>query len=319
MNIEVLIHHAGKIYTPAVKEGLTIETVRKGSAGKLKLSVVKDEFLDFEEGDAISVKVDGQNLFHGYVFTKKRSDLTLIDVTAYDQLRYLKNKDTAVFENMTASAILKKIASDFKLKTGEIEDTGFVIASQVESNEELFQMIQNAITTTNQNTGKMYVLFDDFGKLTLKSFESMQVGLQLDESVISGFDYQTSIDHETYNQVKLLYEDEGKGSQVGFVDGDLKNVAKWGVLQKVESVKKHENMQERAKLLLAKHNRKTRKLSVKGALGDVRVRAGVFVAVGLKLGDINASQKFLVEKCVHTLKENEHLMDLTLVGGEFVG
>ena len=42
------------------------------------------------------------------------------------------------------------------------------------------------------------------------------------------------------------------------------------------------------------------------------------IAVHLNLGDVTVKNFMLVEKVTHTYKENEHWMDLTLRGGEFV-
>ncbi len=91
------------------------------------------------------MKVDGKNVFFGFVFTKKRDKDRIITVNAYDQLRYLNNKDTCVYEDKTASQFVKMIAADFSLNLGTIQDTGFVIASRVEDNTSLFDMIENAL------------------------------------------------------------------------------------------------------------------------------------------------------------------------------
>ena len=71
-------------------------------------------------------------MFYGFVFTKSRSGRTpnVIEVTAYDQLRYFKNKDTYVYSNKKASDVIKMIAEDFGLSVGALEDTGYVIASR---------------------------------------------------------------------------------------------------------------------------------------------------------------------------------------------
>ena len=41
-----------------------------------------------------------------------------LEILAYDQLRYFKNKDTKIFKKMTATKIIKSIASANGLKTG---------------------------------------------------------------------------------------------------------------------------------------------------------------------------------------------------------
>ena len=42
------------------------------------------------------------------------------------------------------------------------------------------------------------------------------------------------------------------------------------------------------------------------------------VVVNLKLDDMSVQNFMVVEECTHTYKENEHTMDLTLRGGEFI-
>ena len=40
--------------------------------------------------------------------------------------------------------------------------------------------------------------------------------------------------------------------------------------------------------------------------------------VMLSLGDIEVKNYMLVEKVVHKFKDNEHMMDLVLTGGDFI-
>ena len=51
---------------------------------------------------------------------------------AYDQLRYLKNKDTITEEGLKASDLLKRLAADFRLNLGSVEDTGYTLETIVE-------------------------------------------------------------------------------------------------------------------------------------------------------------------------------------------
>ena len=178
VNVELLISDisGSKAYIPIVKEGIEWSTERRSTPGKLTFDIVKDSAVRFEEGAAVRLKVDGTSIFFGFVFSKKRDKDGVISVTAYDQLRYLNNKDTYVYENKTASQLVKMIAEDFSLNLGEIEDSGFIIASRVEENTSLFDMIENALDLTLQNSKEMFVLYDDFGKLTLKNISSMYVG-----------------------------------------------------------------------------------------------------------------------------------------------
>ena len=318
MNYELLIENNSKIYLPVVKEDVTWQTERKAKPGELKFSVVKDDVINFQEGNPVRLRVNGENVFYGFVFTKKRTKEGIIEVIAFDQLRYFKNKDTYVYTNKTAGEFIRMLASDFQLQVGTLEDTGFIIASAVEENEELFQMIENALDMTLRNRKEMFVMYDDFGKITLKNISSMIVNILIDEETGGNFNYTSSIDSQTYNRIKLTYDNEDTGKRDVFIAQHSANINAWGVLQFFDTLQKGENGRVKADALLQLYNQKTRTLSIENAFGDVRVRAGSMVVVQLNLGDMKANSLMLVEKCIHKFGESEHFMDLTLRGGEFI-
>ena len=322
MYVELLIGNelGTKVYQPIMQEGIEWSTERKDVPGKLVFKVLKDDILDFSEGSPVRMKVDGDNVFFGYVFKQQRTKDKIITVTAYDQLRYLKNKDTMIYEGKTAAQFIKMIANDYSINVGTLEDSGYVIPWRVEQDVSLFEMIANALDFTLTNTGQMYVLYDDFGKLTLKSLSSMYVGvpsayLMIDEETGENFDYTSSIDDGTYNKVVLKNSETEKDFKIAH---DLKNIARWGTLTYTDTYQNGENGQAKADALLKLYNKKTRNLRIANALGDNRVRAGSMVVINLDLGDVKLKNWMLVEKCKHTYKENEHWMDLTLRGGEFI-
>lgn len=291
---------------------------RKGTPGKLEFTVVKDGVLNFAEGDPVKLTVDGTTMFYGFVFTKKRDRGPTIDVVAYDQLRYLKNKDTITEEGLKASDLLKRIATDFRLNLGTVEDTGYTLETVVEENQTLFDMIQNALDETLLNTKKLYVMYDEGGKLTLKNINSMKINLLIDEETGENFSYESSIDVQTYNKIKLAFNNEktGKRELIVVQDGDKMN--KWGVLQYFEAVQTLTGASAKAEALLKLYDQKTRKLTIKNAFGDVRVKAGTSLAVALNLGDIITNNFMVVDSVKHTFKGDEHFMELNLIGGEFI-
>ena len=326
MDIELLISDpsGNKSYIPIVEEGIEWSTERRSTPGKLTFKIIRDDIIDFKEGATVRLKVDGKEVFFGFVFTKRRDKNQIISVTAYDQLRYLNNKDTYVYENKTAAEFIKMIATDFNLKTGTLEDTKFKIASRVEDNTSLFDMIENALDLTLQNTKEMFVMFDEFGKITLKNIASMRVGeesayLLIDEETGENFEYSSSIDSDVYNKIKLSYDNEDTGKRDIYIAQDGTHMNEWGVLQYFDTLSKGENGQAKADALLKLYNKKSRNLKITNAIGDTRVRAGSFVVVSLALGDVNLKNFMLVEKVRHTFKLDQHVMDLTLRGGEFVG
>lgn len=316
--IELIIQRGGSVYYPIVEEGIQLELARKNVPGKLTFSVVKDSSINFTEGDAVCLKADGKGIFYGFVFAKSRSKDGTIQVTAYDQLRYLKNKDTYVYANKTASEVLKMIATDFKLRTGQIADTKFKIESRVEDNKTLFDITQNALDLTLTNRKTMFVLYDDFGELTLKNINDMKLDLLIDAETGENFNYTSSIDGQTYNKIKLTYDNEKTGKRDVYVAQDSANMNRWGVLQYYESIDESVNGKAKADALLSLYNKKTRNLEVKDALGDIRVRGGSGVIVKLNLGDVSVANYMLVDKVKHTFRQDQHVMNLNLKGGEFV-
>lgn len=313
-----------KAYIPAVAEGIEWTTKRKDTPGILTFKVVNDDILDLSEGSVVQLREDGVGIFFGFIFKQQRSRERIVTVTAYDQLRYLKNEDTIVYAGKTADQFLRMIAADYRMNVGALEDTGFIIGSRVEEDISLFEMVQNALDLTLTNTGEMFVLYDDFGKLTLKRLSSMIVGrpgayLMIDEETGEDFEYTSSIDDDTYNRIKLTYDNEATGTREVYIAQDGTNINRWGILQYLDTISKGENGQAKADALLRLYNKKTRSLKIKNAIGDSRVRGGSMVVVNLDLGDMELQNFMLVESCKHIYKEDEHWMDLTLRGGEFVG
>lgn len=318
MEIELVIQNGEQMFLPVVAEGIVWKTAYRGLPGELTFRVLKDSVIDFKEGNGVSLRVDGKEMFYGYVFTKKRDKERIIEVTAFDQLRYLKNKDTYLYTDKTASEFISMVAMDFQLKLGEIADSGFKIASRVEENTTLMDMIQNALDLTYENQKKRFILYDAFGKLTLQDTTSMELDLLIDGESGENLSYISSIDHQTYNKVKLVYSRGKKSKRDIFLAQNHGSMERWGVLQYYDTLTEGENGKEKAEALLALYNKRTRYLSLTKVFGHSDVRAGCTVMVLLNLGDLILQCPMFVEKCAHTFKESEHWMDLTLTGGEFI-
>lgn len=315
MKIELLIQNGKTIYSPALEDGMQWTTERRGSAGKLTFKVIADDKLKIAEGNAVRLKVDDKNVFLGFIFTIKRDNTSIISITAYDQLRYLKNKATYKYSK-TATKLLQMIAKDFKLNCAKkLVDTKYKIPSRIEDGKTLFDIINNALDITLKNKGKLYVLYDDFGALTLKSIEDLKVKILIDEETAQSYDYSSSIDTNTYNQIKLYYDNQKTGKREVYIAKSTKSINEWGLLQYYEKLQDGENGKSKANALLKLYNAKSRSLSVKNAFGDIRVRAGSMVVVQLNLGDVKLQNWMLVESCTHTFSNNEHYMNLKLRGG----
>ena len=320
--VTLLIQHNDEVFEPVVTDSITLESARVGTPEKLVFKIVKDEKIGqlggFLEGDAVKLVVNGRTLFFGFVFTKTRTTETEVTVTAYSQLRYLKNKDTIAYKGLTATELIRQIAGNYNLNLGTIEDTGVKIESRLEEDQTLFDIILNALDVTLLAEKKLYVLYDDGGFLTLKNLDNMKLDLLIDEETGESYDYKSSIDTETYNRIKLTYNNEETGRREVYIAQNGAHQNEWGILQYKESLNSSTGIIDRANNLLEFYDQKTRNLTIKNALGDIRIRGGNAVIVKLNLGDLITSNYMVVQKVKHTFKNGEHFMDLTLIGGEFV-
>ena len=309
----LIIYNKHTEYHPLIEGQVVWETVRMGNPGKLIFNVVKDENLKFEEGNVVVFRVDSKDIFFGYVFAKETSKDEIIKVTAYDQLRYFMNKEFYKHENKTASEILKKIIADFQLEAGKIDDTGYVIPSFIQDDKTLFDIVYDALDLTLINSGKLYVLFDDFGKLALKDVENMKVpDLVVGDERSQDYNFKTDIDSDTYNKIKLVHENDESGTRERYEVIDSSTIKQWGVLQYYEKVVDVSNVKHKADTLLKLKNRINKTLQLKDCLGDTRVRAGSSVMT--LLTDLGVSQYMLVERCKHVFSNDEHFMTLDLRG-----
>ena len=314
---ELHIINKGTDYQPIVVGDVTWTTEWKDTAGKLEFTVLKDPALDIQEGNAVAFLKNGVGVFYGYLFTKSRGKGKEINCVAYDQLRYLKNKDTYCYLNKSLRDVIIMIAMDYRLKVDQskLTDTGYKIPGRVEDDETLFDIIKNARDLTEEATGKMFILYDDYGLLSLKAIEDLKTDYLLDNETAEDMDYTSSIDDEVYNQIQFYRDDETTGNRAKYIFQNAELINKWGVLQLTCKLEKDDNPAAFGKSVLKLYSEKKRELTVKDCFGDVRLRAGASLFVNLDLGDVIFKNcQVIVKKAVHKFG-TKYSCDLTLLGG----
>lgn len=132
------------------------------------------------------------------------------------------------------------------------------------------------------------------------------------QSLLTNYTYKTDIDAQTYNSVKLARPNEETGKADIFIAQDSANIGRWGLLQLYQSVDGDMNdaqVKAQAAATLKYYNQRMRTLSV-SSLGVLGLRAGMMLLMRVQgLGDINLDQYVLLEKVVHTFKNDEHTME----------
>ena len=309
------IQHNNTVYEPPVKDGVSIEWERKGAAGKLSFTTVHDpnSKVVFSKGDPVCFYYGDKGVFMGYIFTMRTNKSKETEYTCYDQIRYLKNKFTYVFTKKTASQIIKAMCDDMNLHTGTLANTGYVIPAVAEENISALDIATEVLEDTLVNNGNMFTLYDDFGKLTLKNSANMVSKTLVCEETAEDFDYESSIDNETYNSVVLYYKDEDETIKV-YAASNPSAINKWGLLRYFEEVKDTTIAQNKANELLKLYCSETRTLTVSGVFGSPDVRGGTLIPTVLNLGDTKISNYMWVEKVTHNFNKDHYTMDLTLEG-----
>lgn len=314
-SITLITRHSTQV--PVLAEDIILERRRAGGPACLSFSVVNDALLHFEEGDKVELSFAGTLIFSGFVFTKRRRYGDVIHVVAYDQIRYLKNRDTYQLMQQTATQLVWNIGQDWGFALGHIEDTGFVIPEIIEDDRPLLDMIQDALDKTAQQTGDVFVLYDDAGKICLDHVKDMALDILMDEEGMEDFDYTSTIDRDAYSAVSLYRAEGETGIRAHYETRHKLWFERWGMLRYYARAEDGLDGQEQAENVLKQYGRKKRSLRILNAPGDVRVRGGTLLPVNLNLGDIIVDQFLMVERVKHHFTENGHVMELDMLGGDF--
>lgn len=284
-------------------------TSARGQAGMLEFS---HPGARAEEGGRVELSEDGEPLFCGYVFEARGDEGPFERVLAYDQLRYLMQRDTYVFTRSSAGAILRTIASERGLELGDVADTGHAL-SLVAENKKLLDILSEALAQTQSVTGREYLLLDDGGRLCLRDASRCVLPFALKEgSGLLGYEFVRSIE-ETVTRVKLTQKNRGRRSC--YVAEDSEGMNRYGMLQRTGAAPASlgaAGASAQARSMLESLKGPRRSLILR-AVGDSRARAGMRVYVELPREGI--AGYFRIERAVHELRgRNGHFMSLEIQG-----
>jgi hypothetical protein len=300
MSMEFLVEVDGKIYeiSELVKSVSYTDKLNDGCS-KLEFSYIDDN-LNIQNGSVVRFKFNGANIFYGYVFKHGQNKAKEITVTAYDQLRYCKAKDTIVAKNDTITTLVYKMCNYFNLRKEVLTDTKYKLPVSVQDDKTWLDIIYSAIDDTLTNTGRWYCLRDEFGSISVRDLQDLQLDLVLgDESFAYDYEYEKSIDDDFYNQIKIVSDNEDTGKRDVYITKDSDSIAKYGLLQYFEVLDKNYNpSQAKAKVdaLLKLYNREVETLEL-SCIGDVRVRAGnSFFG---QIEDIQLNRRLIVRSVTH--------------------
>ncbi len=292
------------------------ETAWNDGPGKLTFEYPVWNGRRYANGSVVAFQYGGANIFYGWLFSTKQ-DNKKYSCTAYDQLRYFKGSNSIMRPaGTTLTNWVNTVALDCgsRIRLGTIESTEVKLGKYLFDNKTRLDMIYQSIEDNLVANGYWYVLRDEFGALCLRDTYNLRLPIILgDASLASGYDYEQSIDDDTYNYVKVAKDDSKKGVRNVYVSQDSKNISKWGKLMLYDKVSADLNdaqLASRANRLLSVKNRETQTLSVE-CMGDNRIFAGNSVRVVIKNAGLDLWA--VVDRCTHEFKKNSHTMKLDLI------
>ena len=310
--MKLLIHTDGKVLDFSyVAAAISLKSSWANGASKLTFRYPQSVGIMLNNGDYVVFEYNEVKLFAGTVFTIKKVNGDP-EITAYDQLRYFKAKDTIMRKNKSLSELLDVCAGNL-LVTTDVAAITEKLPNYLFENQTYLDMIYQSCSDHLMQTGYYYVLRDNAGKVELKEIYDLRVPVIIgDESLAYNYDYEKSIDSDTYNQIKLAKDNEDAGQRDVYIVRDTSLIQKWGMLQYFEKVDGNLNesqIKERADRLIKLKKRETEKLKIP-ALGDSRVMGGSGVRIVLVNEGIDAWA--IVDSVTHTFTP-VHTMELSLV------
>lgn len=295
--------------------GVVWTTGLNAQPGTLEFTMIDDPQVFLQAGDIIECYADGKKLFKGKVFRRRKTKDKKWQVTAHDNLRYLKNEDTLLFDASSSSTRFKKICQTQNVPHRVLQASTYNCAPVIEDKHTYFSMLQDAFDETRRGHGLRYAVWDNFGTLEHFDLNAKITKLVIgDESLLVNYDYEASIE-EAFNSVKVMREDKDKGKREIFSAKHDGNIAKWGRLQLVEIINDADlnssQLQKQANDLLKENNKELKTLSLE-AIGSLEIRAGnsfILRLADLSRDGVGKDSLALVTKCRHDLSA-AHVMDL---------
>lgn len=237
-----------EIQVPVLVDEITLDRNYNSSAATLTFTCQKDEKLSFSMGDIVVFIADYKTMFRGRVFKKSRSSDGKIQVTAYDNLRYLLNEDTVVLGQddskkgyYTLKDLLDKIKGilkgySFTMKYSIVGDeiSAVQLDPVVYEDKSYIDMIFDTFDKIKTKKGLNLTIYDDDGKfivcdisdLVMESDNWMDPVGRLGKDTIAGRYVIPIVPGKTANHYVVSNETIEDFSHEESIDDDVYTVAK---------------------------------------------------------------------------------------------
>lgn len=290
---------------------------RKGSSSRtIDVSLLDDNGfqharsgINVEEGHQVIFSYNDKELFRGIIMSQTQTQRKKMTFKAYDNGIYLaNNKDTFVYENMTASAIFSDVCARFGIPMGEVSGTSYVIPELTKPKTTGLDVILDALSLDFDATGIRHYVRSEGGKVSLitRKENILQWVIEVGANLTS-YSYSRSIE-KLRTRVKIISKE---GTTVAEkVKGDMES--RVGMFQEVEEVEEAYTQAQVQSIIdnfLENSATPERAMSLE-ALGNVDITSGI--GVYIIIPDLDIKRTFYVDQDTHTFKDQAHTMNLKL-------
>jgi len=281
----------------------------RGAAGRLVFKCLPGDVYtihpQFKPGQLIGLWLGGEVVWRGRIFSLDFDGETW-EVTCFDQLRYLLNKDSKVFSWQRPDQIISSVIGSLGLTRGSICNVPYTVPTLVCQGQMYLDCIEKSLEQAEQALSRRYLFYDKAGSLCLKPLQEtvLDVVLQSGKNIL-GYKVGTSIDKDVYTEVKLT---QYPATSAKFRSRTVQNRAKmseWGRLRyfaKVDRELNQAQVQSRAEAILADNAAALQTLEVT-APGEISCFAGF--RPWLIIDELGVNGRCLIESAEHIISGDD--------------
>ena len=301
-----------------IVENIKYVTLWNDGPGTLSFEYPTEKGTMYPNGSVVTFRYNGSNIFYGWLF-KTAQNKSVFKCTCYDQLRYLKAKNSILREVEPLDSFLNRVSATHgdRIRLGQVDSTEYPLPKYLFDNQTYLDMLYQSISDNLLGNGYQYTLRDNFGALELRDILDLRLPIIIgDKSLANDFEYTKSIDEDTYNHIKIAKDRKDIGARYTYEVPDSQSISEWGKLTLYEKVTADYNeaqLAELAQLLLQIKDRETENLKVE-CIGDVRVMAGCGIRVVIK--DAGLDLWAIVDSATHNFGA-QYTMTLNLIIGRW--
>lgn len=271
-----------------------------------------------EVGDKVILTNKEKEIFRGIIVdlgTQRYSK----SVVSYDYAFYLNQSKTIIqFNKIRADEAIKQLCNKFNVPIGNITNI-FIRITKIYKEDTISDIIKDILKMATDELGIKYRLEMREGKLYIEKYSDLIIKPKFKPaSNLGSFNVldatgdicKSESISDMRNSILISSGDE-KSSKVLAEARDDINIAKFGLLQDVESVDDKDIAQAKniANNKLKELNRVGQDISLE-LLGDDSVRSGRIIEVDNYMFDMKG--RYLVKECTHSVQNRIHKMNITI-------